>query len=119
VTQQGHTIDHAPRRDRFTVGIFSANAPARLASAPTATESPSIRLPSGYQPPANDTQSLVSQGTTTTDSAIAKHQRPAPAPIAHLERQFEAGGEGVEASARSQSSQYISPRRKFPHCHRP
>ncbi len=113
MTQQGHTIDHAPRRDRFTLGIFSANAPARLASAPTATESPAIAAPSGYQPPENGTQSLVPQGTTTADSAIAKHQRPEPAPIADLGRAIKAGGEGGEASARSQSSQYISPRRKF------
>jgi hypothetical protein len=113
VTQQGQTITTADRANGFTLGIFSGNAPARLASAPTATESPAITEPSGYQPPANDTQSLVPQGTTTADSAIAKHQRPEPAPIASPERRIKAGGEGVEASARSQSSQYISPRRKF------
>jgi hypothetical protein len=119
VTQQGQTITTADRANGFTLGIFSANAPARLASAPTATESPAIAAPSGYQPPANDTQSLVPQGTTTTDSAIAKHQRTEPAPIADLGRASKAGGEGVEASARSQSSQYISPSRKFSQCHRP
>jgi hypothetical protein len=119
VTQSSQTIDHAPRRDRFTVGIFSPIAPARLVSAPTATQSPANAAPSGYQPPANDTQSLVPQGTTTADSAIAKHHRPEPAPIADLGRAIKAGGEGVEASAQSQSSQYIPPRRKFPHCPRP
>ena len=119
MTQQGHTIDHAARANRFTLGIFLGIAEARLVSALTATESPAIAAPSGYQPPANDTQSLVPQGITTADSAIAKHQRTDLAPIADLGSASKAGGEGVEASARSQSSQYISPRRKFRHCHRP
>ena len=119
MTQQGQTITTADRANGFTLGIFLGIAGARLVSAPTVTQSPSIRLPSGYQPPANDTQSLVPQGTTTTDSAIAKHQRPAPAPIASPERRIKAGGEGVEASAQSQSSQYILLNRKFSQCHRP
>jgi hypothetical protein len=119
VTQQGQTITTADRANGFTLGIFSANAPARLASAPTATESPAIAAPSGYQPPANEAQSLISQGITDTNGGLAKHQRTEPAPIAALERAIKAGGEGVEASARSQSSQYIPPRRKFSHCHRP
>jgi hypothetical protein len=119
VTQQGQTITTADRANGFTLGIFLANATARLVSAPTVTQSPSIRLPSGYQPPAKDTKSLVPQGTAPTQRAIAKHTHPAPAPIADLGRAIKAGGEGVEASARSQSSQYIPPRRKFPQCHRP
>lgn len=113
MTQRTQTIDTPARRDRFTVGIFSANAPARLVSAPTATESPAIASPSGYQPPANEAQSLISQGITDAKGGLAKHQRPDQAPIASPERRIKAGGEGVEASARSQSSQYISPRRKF------
>jgi hypothetical protein len=119
VTQPGQTITTADRANGFTLGIFLGIAGARLVSALTATEFPSIRLPSGYQPPANDAPSLIAQGITDTKGGLAKHQRPEPAPIADLERQFEAGGEGVEASARSQSSQYISPSRKFSHCHRP
>ena len=113
MTQSSQTIDHAPWRDRFTVGIFSANAPARLASAPTATEFPSIRIPSGYQPPAYEAGSLMFTVIQRHTHPIAKHQRPEPAPIADLGRAIKAGGEGVEASARSQSSQYILPRRKF------
>ncbi len=113
MTQQGQTITTADRANGFTLGIFSGNAPARLASAPTATESPAITEPSGYQPPANEAGSLMFAGLAADRCGLAKHQRPEPAPIADLERAIKAGGEGVEASARSQSSQYISPRRKF------
>ena len=119
MTQPSQTIDTPARLDRFTLGIFSPIAPARLVSAPTATQSPAITSPSGYQPPANDTQSLIPQGIDTTTSGLAKHYATEPAPIADLGRGFEAGGEGVEISARSRSSQSIPPSRKFNQCHRP
>jgi hypothetical protein len=113
VTQQGQTITTADRANGFTLGIFSANAPARLVSAPTATESSAIASPSGYQPPANEAGSLMFAGLEANGCGLAKHQRTDLALIADLGRAIKAGGEGVEAWARSQSSQYISPRRKF------
>ena len=119
MTQPSQTIDTPARLDRFTLGIFSPIAPARLVSAPTATQSPAITSPSGYQPPANEAVSLMFAGIQRHTHAIAKHYDPDQAPIADLERQFEAGGEGVEISARSQSSQSIPPRRKLSQCPRP
>jgi hypothetical protein len=119
VTQRTQTIDHATRRNGFRLGIFSSNAAPRLVLALIATQCPTILLPSGYQPLENEAQSLISQGIIDTKGGLAKHHRPEPAPIASPERRIKAGGEGVEASARSQSSQYIPPSRKFLQCHRP
>ena len=118
VTQRGQTIDHAPRLNGFSLGIFSPIAPARLAAASIPTESPQITRHGDSQAPAFDSGSLMLQGIDNP-SPETLHNPPAqPAPIAALERQFEAGGEGVETSARSRSSQSIPPRRKFHQCHR-
>jgi hypothetical protein len=116
VTQQGQTIDTAPELNRFTLGIFSGNAPARLVSAPT---SASFARHGDSQAPAFDAASLIPQGFDCSPLETLHNPTPEPAPIADLGRAMKAGGEGVEASARSQSSQYIPPSRKFPQCHRP
>jgi len=116
VTQQGQTIDHAAPANGFTLGIFSGNAPARLVSAPT---SASFARHGDSQAPAFDAGTLIIQGLDCSPLETLHNTTPAPAPIADLGRAIKAGGEGVEASARSQSSQYIPPSRKFPQCPRP
>ena len=113
VTQQGQTIDHAPRLNCFSLGIFSIIAPACLAAASIPTESPQITRHGDSQAPAFDTGSLILQGIANVSPETLHNPPPAQAPIAHLERRLEAGGEGVEISARSQSSQSIPPRRKL------
>ncbi len=113
VTQQGQTIDTAPRLNRFTLGIFSGNATARLVSAPT---SASFARHGDSQAPAFDAGTLIIQGLDSLSLETLHNTTPERAPLAALERGFKAGGEGVEASARSQSSQYIPPSRKFSHC---
>ena len=94
VTQQGQTIDHAPRLNRFTLGIFSIIAPARLAAASIATESPQITRHGDSQAPAFDTGSLILQGIANVSPETLHNTPPEPAPLAHLERRLEAGGEG-------------------------
>jgi hypothetical protein len=116
VTQQGQTIDHAAPANGFTLGIFSGNAPARLVSAPT---SASFARHGDSQAPVFDAVSLIVQGFDSLPLETLHNTAPEPPPIADLGRAIKAGGEGVEASARSQLSQYIPPRRKFPHCPRP
>jgi hypothetical protein len=119
VTQQGQTIDTAPGLNRFTLGIFSANAAARLASASIPSESARITRHGDSQAPAFDAASLIPQALDCSPLETLHNSTPEPAPIASPERRIKAGGEGVEASARSQSSQYIPPSRKFSQCHRP
>ena len=119
VTQRGQTIDHAPRLNRFSLGIFSIIAPARLAAASIPTESPQITRHGDSQAPAFDAGSLMLQ-SIDNPSPETLHNPPAqPAPIADLKRQFEAGGEGVQGSPLVQSSQFIPPSRKFNQCPRP
>ena len=118
VTQQGQTIDHAPRLNRFSFGIFSPIAPARLAAAPIPTESPQITRHGDSQAPDLHAESLMLQGIDTMSPETLHNPPTQPAPIADLERSFRAGGEGVETSARSRSSQSIPPHRKFHQCHR-
>ena len=119
VTQQGQTIDTAPRRNRFGAGESFGIAAGRLASASIPSESARIARHGDSQAPAFDAASLIPQGFDCSPLETLHNPTPEPAPIAALGRVVKAGGEGVEASARSQSSQYIPPRRKFPHCHRP
>jgi hypothetical protein len=119
VTQQGQTIDTAPRLNRFTLGIFSGTAPARLVAASIPSESARIARHGDSQAPAFDAASLITQGFDCSPLETLHNTAPEPPPIADLGSASKAGGEGVEASARSQSSQYISPSRKFPHCPRP
>lgn len=119
VTQQGQTIDHAPRLNRFSRGIFSIIAPACLAAASIPSEFPQITRHGDSQAPAFDTGSLMLQGIANVSPETLHNPPPAQAPIAHLERRLEAGGEGVETSARSQSSQSIPPHRKLSQCPRP
>lgn len=119
VTQQGQTIDHAPRLNRFSLGIFSIIAPASLAAASIPTESPQITRHGDSQAPAFDAGSLSLQGIDNVPPETLHNTHLDQAPIADLERQFEAGGEGVEISARSQSSQSISLHRKLSQCPRP
>jgi hypothetical protein len=114
VTQPAQTIDTALRLNRFRLGIFSTIAPAHLAAASIPTESTRIARHGDSQAPAFDAVSLIPQGFDCAPLETLHNPTPEPAPIAALERAIKAGGEGVEASARSQSSQYISPRRKFP-----
>jgi hypothetical protein len=119
VTQEDRTIDHAPRLNRFTLGIFSGTAPARLVAASIPSESARIARHGDSQAPAFDAGTLIAQGFDVSPLETLHNPTPEPAPIADLGRAIKAGGEGVEASARSQSSQYISPSRKFSHCHSP
>ena len=119
VTQPAQTIDTALRLNRFRLGIFSTIAPAHLAAASIPSESARIARHGDSQAPAFDAASLIPQGFDCSPLETLHNPTPEPAPIADLGRQFEAGGEGVEASARSQSSQYIPPSRKFSQCHRP
>jgi hypothetical protein len=119
VTQQGQTIDTAPGLNRFRLGIFSTIASAHLAAASIPTESARIARHGDSQAPAFGAASLIIQGFDCLPLETLHNPTPDQAPIADLGSASKAGGEGVEASARSQSSQYISPRRKFPHCHRP
>lgn len=100
VTQQGQTIDTAPRLNRLSLGIFSTIAPARLAASSIPTESPQITRHGDSQAPAFTSGSLMSQGIATVPLETLHNPPTQPAPIAHLERQFKAGGEGVETSAR-------------------
>ena len=116
VTQQGQTIDHAAPANGFTLGIFSGNAPARLVSAPT---SASFARHGDSQAPAFQAGTLMEQGFPLSPLQTLHNPALEPPPIADLGRAIKAGGEGVEASARSQSSHYIPPSRKFPQCHRP
>ena len=119
VTQQAHTIDHAPRLNRFSLGIFSIIAPARLAAASIPTESPQITRHGDSQAPDFDAGSLMLQGIANVSPETLHNTPPDQAPIASLERRLEAGGEGVEISARSQSSQSIPLHRKLSQCPRP
>jgi hypothetical protein len=116
VTQPEQTIDHAPRLNGFrTEESFHIAAP-RLASASIPSESAQIARHGDSQAPDFDAASLILQGIDTVPLETLHNPAPEPAPIASPERDLEAGGEGVAASARSQSSQYISPPTKFPYC---
>ena len=117
VTQPAQTIDTALRLNRFRLGIFSTIAPAHLAAASIPSESARIARHRDSQAPAFDAGVLVVRGLDSSPLGTLHNTTPAPAPIADLGRAIKAGGEGVEASARSQSSQYIPPRRKFSQCH--
>jgi hypothetical protein len=119
VTQPGQTIDHAPRLNCFGAGKSFGNAAGRLASASIPSESARIARHGDSQAPAFDAASLILQGFDSSPLETLHNTTPAPPPIADLGRAIKAGGEGIEASARSQSSQYIPPSKKFPHCHRP
>ena len=119
VTQRGQTIDHAPRLNRLSLGIFSTIAPARLAAASIPTKSPQFARHGDSQAPAFDTGNLMLQGITSPSPETLHNTLPEPAPIAHLERRVEAGGEGVAGSPLVQSSQSIPPSRKFNQCPRP
>jgi hypothetical protein len=119
VTQHVQTIDTAPRLNRFTLGIFAANAAARLASASIPSESASIARHGDSQAPAFQDGTLMEQGFPLSPLQTLHNLAPELASIASPERAIQGGGEGVEASARSQSSQYIPPSRKFSQCHRP
>jgi hypothetical protein len=119
VTQQGQTIDHVPRLNRFSLGIFSIIAPARLAAASIPSEFPQITRHRDSQAPDFDAASLMLQGFANVSPETLHNTPPQPAPIAHLERRLEAGGEGVQGSPLVQSSQSIPPRRKFNQCPRP
>ena len=119
VTQQGQTIDTAPRLNRFRLGIFSGTAPARLVAASIPSESARIARHGDSQAPAFDAGTLIAQGFDVSPLETLHNPTPDQAPIADLGSASKAGGEGVEASARSQSSQYILPSRKFSQCHRP
>ena len=119
VTQEDRTIDHAPRLNCFGAGESFGNAAGRLASASIPSESARIARHGDSQAPAFDAASLIVQGFDSLPLQTLHNTTPEPAPIADLGRAIKAGGEGVEASARSQSSQYIPPSRKFPHCPRP
>jgi hypothetical protein len=110
VTQPAQTIDTALRLNRFGTGESFGNAAGRLASAPI---SPRIARHGDSQAPAFDAGTLIPQGFDCSPLETLHNPTPEPAPIASPERRIKTGGEGVEASARSQSSQYISPRRKF------
>lgn len=96
VTQRGQTIDHAPRLNRFSLGIFSIIAPARLAAASIPTESPQITRHGDSQAPSFDSGSLMLQGIATVSPETLHNTPPAQSPIASLERRLEAGGEGLQ-----------------------
>lgn len=113
VTQRGQTIDHAPRLNRFSLGIFSIIAAPRLAAASIPTKSPQITRHGDSQAPDFDAGSLMLKGISNTSPETLHNTPPEPAPIASLERHLEAGGEGVAGSPLVQSSQFISPRRKL------
>ena len=119
VTQRGQTIDHAPRLNCFSLGIFSIIAPASLAAASIPTESPQITRHGDSQAPDFDAASLILQGFVNVSPETLHNTPSDQAPIASIERRLEAGGEGVEISARSQSAQSIPPRRKLSQCPRP
>ena len=119
VTQQGQTIDHVPRLNRFSLGIFSIIAPARLAAASIPSEFPQITRHRDSHAPAFDTGSLMLQGINNPSPETLHNTPPEPAPIADIERHLEAGGEGVAGSPLVQSLQFISPSRKFNQCPRP
>ena len=99
VTQRGQTIDHAPRLYRFSLGIFSAMAPARLAAASIPSAAAQITRHGDSQAPAFAAGSLMLQGIATMSPETLHKPPTQPAPIAAVERGFEAGGEGVETSA--------------------
>lgn len=119
VTQRGQTIDHAPRLNRFSLGIFSIIAPARQTAASIPSESPQITRHGDSQAPAFDTGSLMLQGIANVSPETLHNTPPDQAPIASLKRRLEAGGEGVQRSPLVQSSQFILPSRKLSQCPRP
>jgi hypothetical protein len=119
VTQEDRTIDHALRLNRFGAGESLGNAAGCLPSALIPSESARIARHGDSQAPAFQAGTLMEQGLQPSLLETLHNPTPEPASIATLERAIKAGGEGVEASARSQSSQYIPPSRKFPHCPRP
>jgi hypothetical protein len=94
VTQQGQTIDHAPRLNRFSLGIFSTIAQERQTIASIPTESPQITRHGDSQAPAFDTGSLMLQGRANASPETLHNPPPDQAPIADLKRRLEAGGGG-------------------------
>lgn len=116
VTQQGQTIDTPPRLNRFGAGESFGDAAARLVSASIPSTFPRIARHGDSQAPAFEAGSLMEQGVWAMSPETLHNRTPeTPALEAAVDQvlDLKAGGEGVEISARSQSSQSISTRRKF------
>jgi len=94
VTQEDQTIDHASPANGLSVGIISGIGPARLVSATTATQSPAIAAPSGYQPPANEAGRLMFAGFEADGCGLAKQCRLDSGAWTRSAGGFEAGGGG-------------------------
>lgn len=62
VTQRGQTIDHAPRWNRLSLGIFSAIAPEAAPIASIPAKSPQIICHGEFNSPAYNLEALFHKG---------------------------------------------------------
>lgn len=88
VTQQSHRIDHAPYRNRFSLGIFSTIAPARLVAASIPTESTKITCHGDSQAPNFGAGSHTNKGSVDLSLETLHNTTP--------ETQAEAAAESLE-----------------------
>ena len=118
VTQVNCPIHTRPRRNGFSVGIFSGIGRARSGSVRMGSTFAQNERHGDSQAPGYARQSLILQGFGWLSLDTLHNAPPDLVTFADLARALEAGGEGVAVPRGPTSSLFISPLTKFSHCPR-